>query len=147
MSTDLRVRVATATDDAAVAEVITDAYQGTGVALLERAEDVAARRHQGLVIVVERCGQLVATCTLAPHQAAPGAMVLSRFAVHPAAQRQGIGDDVLKELVALLVARGVTTVAGFSLHQMQAAHRLYQRLGAHPTPYAHGTHYELELTK
>nr|WP_255219550.1 GNAT family N-acetyltransferase [Kocuria salina] len=113
--------------------------------MLERAEDVAARRQQGLVIVVERLGWLVATCTLAPRQATPGAMLLSRFAVHPTAQRQGIGNDVLKELVALLVARGVTTVAGFSLHQMQTAHRLYQRLGAHPTHYAHGTHYELNL--
>lgn len=52
---------------------------------------------------------------------------------------------MLRELRALLVSRSITKVTGFSLHQMYAAHRLYKRLGAHPTHYAHGTHYELNL--
>ena len=112
MSTDLRVRVATAADDAAVATLITDAYQGTGVMFMERPEDVAARRQQGLVIVIEQRGRLVATCTLTPRQAARRTMSLSRFAVHPTVQRQGIGDDVLRELRALLVSRGITDAGG-----------------------------------
>lgn len=148
MSVPLLVREARSVDDEAVAVIVSTAYQATGVQLTEHAAAVAYRRAHGSVFVIEEYGSVVGTFMLTPTTTPQGlpAAKLYRFAVHPRAQRRGIGDAAVRAIISHARERGYYALAGFSPHGMDTAHRLYERYGARPVHLPGGVRYELDLT-
>lgn len=126
----------------AVGELLVLAYRGLGdpldrvvLAYEEVLRDVAARTRHGRVLVAALGDRLVGTVTYAPPGAElsetddPGAATIRMLAVDPAVRRRGVGEALVRECVRLAHADGCTSIVLLTRTSMEAAQRLYERLG------------------
>ena len=94
---------------------------------------------------------VVGTVTLAPYGtsyaevAEPGELEVRMLAVAPEARRRGIAELLVSAALREAVARGATRVVLSTLDSMQAAQRLYQRLGFLAVPERDWGHVEVHL--
>ena len=86
-------------------------------------------------VAVDTTGRLVGNVTVCPpgsrwrELAGDGEGELRMLAVDPAAQGRGVGRALTVAVVERFRAEGAATVVLSSMPAMQAAHRLYERLG------------------
>ena len=112
------------------------------VAAAYRAEvvDVAGRRPYSEVIVAEAGGRLVGAVTLLPdatadgHPWPAGGAVLRLLVVDPAARGRGVGEALTTACVERARAAGAGVVGRHTAPGMEAARRLYERLGFRRAP-------------
>lgn len=139
----MQVRVATAHDHAAVADLTAGVYRGEGFSSADyepALRDVTSRAASATVLVADDGGRVVGAVTVATRggewaeQSAPGEAVIRMLVVAPQARGTGTGEALVT--VCLRVARedGCSVVRLSSQEDMQAAHRLYERLGFVRTP-------------
>jgi len=64
----------------------------------------------------------------------PGELEFRMLAVSPKAQGKGLGERLVKAVLARAKEQGITHVVMSSSEKMTAAHRLYTRLGFHRLP-------------
>ena len=136
---DLVLRRATDADHEPVGALTVAAYaeftDGPEDGYLDQLRDAARRDREAELWVAERDGQVVGTVTIAPEGspwreiARPGEGEFRMLAVSPAARRQGVGE-ALSQLVLDRSREGsCRAIVLSSLHEMHAAHRVYERLG------------------
>lgn len=134
----LKIRQAEPGDYQAIAEILNDAYEKVGATPNETAKTVKERAGSALVFVVDLLGIPVGTLTTAPSGsfygriAKKGQMQVSRFAVHPGFQNQGIAKKMVRTLMHLSRKQGVEALVGASLNSMATAQHLYESIGAQP---------------
>lgn len=135
----MRIRPAT-DEDAAAAQLWTEAYSGRGPGGEGRREPYAERDFheavaRGEALVAERGGKVVGIVVHLPPGASgravakPGESELSRLAVAESARRQGVGRALAEACAALARAAGAEAVALWSRPYQTEAHRLYESLG------------------
>lgn len=124
-------------DYQAVADLLNSAYEGIGTDLAETRHTVGARAQVAATFAAYVEGKPVATITaspaLSPYSvvAQDREMELSRFAVHPKHQGQGVGKQLLLSVLkACAKSSHVDAVVGQSLDTMSAAHTIYRSIGA-----------------
>lgn len=94
---------------------------------------------------------VVGTVTLAPYGtsyaevAEPGELEIRMLAVAPEARRRGIADLLMAAALREAVASGATRVVLSTLDSMEAAQRLYERLGFVAVPERDWGHVEVHL--
>jgi ribosomal protein S18 acetylase RimI-like enzyme len=103
--------------------------------------DVAGRMDAGVVLVALVDGRLVGCVTYVPDASSPlaedlrdGEAGVRMLAVHPAAQRRGIGRALTIACIERARAAGRRGVFLHSDRQMPAAHALYRSLGFRAVP-------------
>lgn len=151
----LRIRQAEPGDYQAIADLLNDSYRKVGARPNETAQTVRERAEGALVLVVDLLGLPVGTLTTAPsgsfygRLAKKGQMQVSRLAVHPDFQGQGIAKKMVRTLMELSRKQGVDALVGASLDTMATAHQLYGSIGAQPVeiPGTKVRGYVLHLTK
>lgn len=151
----LALREAGPADYQPIAELLNRAYRRIGANPNESVESISERAEDALVLVVERFGTIVGTLTAAPagsyygRIAKPGQMEVSRLAVHPKHQRQGVAKQMLNSVAAAARRQGVQALVGASLGTMRDAHRIYAAIGAEPIDIPGTTTriFRLDLTK
>lgn len=111
-----------------------DPYAGELLAADQRASQA------DLVVAVAHDGTLLGTVTFClpgspwAEISRPGEAEFRMLAVAPEARGRGIGEALAAWCVDRAREQGCTAVALSSLDQMQAAHRLYERMGFVRTP-------------
>ena len=127
----------------AVAELTAGVYRGEGFSSADyepQLRDVASRAKTATVLVAELDGELVGAVTVATRggewaeQSVPGEAVIRMLAVAPAARGSGAGEALVRACLEAARADGCTLVRLSSQEDMNAAHRLYERLGFVRTP-------------
>jgi ribosomal protein S18 acetylase RimI-like enzyme len=122
-------------------------------------QDVATRAGQATVLVAAERDRIVGTITYVPAWSPyaefddEDAVGIRMLAVHPAAQRVGVGRALVEECLRLARAEGRARVVLHTTPWMTAAQRLYERLGFerapkrdwHPRPEVELIGYVLEL--
>ena len=141
---ELRIRDATPDDDAAVAAVTDAAYAqyepifGSHWARYhEDLLDISGRRAKSELILAERGGELVGHVTFLPayrNDAIPGGFVgggcgIRVLAVAPSARGLGVGEALVAECIRRARALGAASVLLHTGSFMEAAVRLYGRMG------------------
>ena len=102
---------------------------------LAEVADVAGRRPVTEVLVAERDGRIVGSVTFVPdaaddgHPWPAGGAVLRLLAVEPGSRHQGIGADLTRACVERARRRGALFLGLHTAPVMEAAMRLYERLG------------------
>jgi ribosomal protein S18 acetylase RimI-like enzyme len=139
----LTVRPVLPEEHLAVAELTAAVYVGEGYSSPEyepALRDVASRVASATVLVATLGPDLVGAVTVATRlgewaeQAAPGEAVIRMLAVAPAARGAGAGEALVRACLDAARADGCTLVRLSSQTNMDAAHRLYERLGFVRTP-------------
>ena len=141
---DLVLRRATDADHEPVGALTVAAYteftDGPEDGYLDRLRDAARRDREAELWVAERDGQVVGTVTIAPEGspwreiARPGEGEFRMLAVSPAARRQGVGEALRQQVLDRSREGGCRAIVLSSLHEMHAAHRVYERLGFRRIP-------------
>lgn len=148
------IRQATPADFHEIAELLNAAYSLIPrVNLQETAATVRKRASTALVMVAEADGRIVGTITAASSNssesklAGPGQIELTRLAVAPHMQGQGIGTAIALHSIEWARKRGIRALVGRSLNSMIEAHGLYEKCGAtpHPIPSDRAITYVLDL--
>jgi predicted N-acetyltransferase YhbS len=147
-----RIRNARASDRAAIEAVTLSAYEQYGVVMppalwvryRENIVSTLAAAPPGTQIVAEEDGQIVgsvllypAGATLNPPGGGPMALALPEvrlLAVAPSARGQGLGALLMDECVRRARESGAAALTLHTTDMMQAAMRLYERLGFRRTP-------------
>jgi ribosomal protein S18 acetylase RimI-like enzyme len=108
---------------------------------LAQLRDAAARAADAeLLVAVAPDGRLTGTVTFVPDGgplgeiARPDETEFRMLAVDPAAQGSGVGTALVRRVLDDTRAQGKAAVVCSSLPSMQAAHRVYERLGFRRTP-------------
>lgn len=133
------VRPISEADYEATADLIASVYIGEGFSA-ERARDtlrnVAARAaHASVFVAIDEPDAILGTATLVPlgtpssQIAAEGEMEVRLVAVSPAARGRGVGELLMTACIADARARGARTLVLSTQPTMEAAQRLYERLG------------------
>ncbi len=139
----MQVRVATAHDHAAVADLTAGVYRGEGFssAGYEPAlRDVASRAASATVLVAEDGDRVLGAVTVATRggewaeQSVPGEAVIRMLVVASQARGTGTGEALVRACLDVAREDGCSVVRLSSQEDMQAAHRLYARLGFVRTP-------------
>ncbi|MGZ5400213.1 MAG: GNAT family N-acetyltransferase [Nocardioides sp.] len=140
----MEIRRAAAEELAAIGELTVTAYAGftTGADdfYVEHLRDAAARDREAELWVAEHDGALVGTVTIAPEGSPwrelgkPGEGEFRMLAVAPAARGRGVGEALVRHALDRFRAAGNARVVLCSLVDMDAAHRIYQRLGFERAP-------------
>lgn len=137
----MRIRLARPEELAVVGEITVAANasfrSGPDDPYIERLRDAAARaEHAELWVAVEQeSGQVLGTVTTCPpgspwrELARDGEGEFRMLAVAPDAQRRGVGDALVRHVLAHYRAGGARAVVLSSLVEQVAAHRLYTRHG------------------
>ncbi len=137
----MRVRRATEADHAAVGEVTVAAYreytQAAEVGYVEHLRDAASRHREAELWLAEDedSGEVLGTVTLCPvgspwrEIGADDEAEFRMLAVSPAAQRRGVGTELMDLVVRRAREDGAAAVVLSSLAEMTAAHRIYERQG------------------
>ncbi|HVA61688.1 MAG TPA: GNAT family N-acetyltransferase [Mycobacteriales bacterium] len=141
------VRTATPADFPAVAELTVRVYVDggfTGASYAPRLADAAGRAAAGDLLVAEdpATRAIVGTASLFGWQAGPewseragpGEAVLRMLAVDEAARGRGIGAALTRSAIVRARRMGCHRLRLLTQPNMQAAHRLYQRLGFERAP-------------
>ncbi len=139
----LSVRPVLPEEHLAVAELTAGVYVGDGYSNEDyepALRDVASRVATATVLVATHGPDLVGAVTVATRggewaeQAVHGEAVVRMLVVAPAARGAGAGGALLRACLDQARADGCTLVRLSSQENMQAAHRLYDRLGFTRTP-------------
>ena len=107
---------------------------------VETLRDVASRAAAAEVLVAADDGRVLGTVTFVPDGgplgeiAGPDEAEFRMLAVDPAAQGRGVGLALMEHLVDDSRARGKTAIVCSSQPTMEAAHRIYDRLGFERDP-------------
>jgi ribosomal protein S18 acetylase RimI-like enzyme len=142
-SSVLTVRPVRPEEHDAVAELTAQVYVGEGFSNPEyepALRSVASRVASATVLVASLGADLVGAVTVASRggewaeQSAPGEAVIRMLVVSPSARGQGVGEALVRACLEQARADGCTLVRLSSQPDMQAAHRLYARLGFARTP-------------
>jgi GNAT superfamily N-acetyltransferase len=103
---------------------------------VEDMTNVRARLNESELIVAELDGQLTGTVTLyldvghvSPKRWPKGWAGVRLLAVHPAYRRRGIGRALMEECVRRCRNQGVAAIGLHTIEMMDAAHRIYERMG------------------
>src|SRR5690348_9036056 len=102
--------------------------------------DVASRAAAAEVLVAADDGRVLGTVTFVPDGgplgeiAAPDEAEFRMLAVDPAAQGRGVGIALMEHIVEDSRARGKRAIVCSSQPAMEAAHRIYDRLGFEREP-------------
>lgn len=135
------IRPATPEDYPAVGELTVAAYRADGLLAdghpyQEELADVAGRAAAGdLLVATGPDGQVIGAVLLVlsgsayAEVARPGEAEFRTLAVAPSAQRQGVGELLVRACVDLATRRGCTALVLSARDIAAAAHRLYARLG------------------
>ena len=139
----LTVRPVRPEEHLAVAELTAGVYVGDGYSDPEyepALRDVASRAATATVLVATLGPDLVGAVTVATRggewaeQAVQGEAVIRMLVVAPAARGAGTGEALVRACLDQARSDGCTLVRLSSQENMQAAHRLYERLGFTRTP-------------
>jgi ribosomal protein S18 acetylase RimI-like enzyme len=88
-----------------------------------------------LLVAVDPQGMVLGTITVCTpgsplgELSRPGELELRMLAVAPGARRRGVGEDLVRAVLARARKTGVRRVVLYSAEKMHVAHRLYARLG------------------
>lgn len=97
--------------------------------------DALRRADEATVLVALEDGAVLGTVTVAEHGSAYAEIATAdegevrMLAVDPAARGRGIGEALMRAALEHAFGRGADRVVLSSLPAMQAAHRMYERLG------------------
>lgn len=136
----ITIRPAQPSDFPAIADILNRAYDHIGVDLGETAETVQERNEEALVMVLEAHETILATITAAPsgsyygRMASAGQAEISRLAVAPEYQGEGLGTAMLATVAESCRRQGIAELVGASLDTMTTAHHMYETAGAKPKP-------------
>ncbi len=139
----LEVRVASPSEHDEAGELTARTYLDEGYADVEYAEvlrDVAGRAGSTTVLVGLLDGRLVGTVTLAlggteyAHRSDAGEAEIRMLATLAKARGHGVGTALVEECLRLAREAGCSVVRLSTQPTMQAAHRVYERLGFTRTP-------------
>lgn len=139
----VRVRAARPEEHAAVGELTARVYRTSGFVpaghpYLATLRDAAGRAGAGELLVAEDAdGRLVGSAALIPPGAAhygdpaagPGDATLRALVVDPTGQRAGVGETLVRACIDRARALGAPVLWLSTLPGMDAAQRLYRRLG------------------
>lgn len=137
------VRAATPADHEAVAALTVAVYVDEGYddgGYAPQLGDVASRVASATVLIAEDDGRLLGAVTAVTrggpwaNQAAAGEAEIRMLAVAPDARGRGVGEVLTRACLDQAREDGCTLVRLSSQESMQAAHRLYARLGFVRTP-------------
>lgn len=136
------VRLATPTDHPAIGALTVEAYRADGQLTGDnpyehQLRDVAgrARDNEVLVAVDEETGAVLGSVTFVlpasdlVELSRPGEAEFRMLAVHPAAQRRGVGRALVRACVARAVERGCSAVVICTRDFAKPALRMYEALG------------------
>ncbi|MEJ7795879.1 MAG: GNAT family N-acetyltransferase [Nocardioides sp.] len=135
----MEIRRAANDEHAVIGELTVEAYAAftTGAEdfYVEHLRDAAARDRDAELWVAEVEGDVVGTLTIAPEGSPwrelgrPGEGEFRMLAVAPAARGRGVGEALVRHALDRFRAAGNGRVVLCSLVDMDAAHRIYRRLG------------------
>jgi len=145
----ITVRVAEPSEYGALGELVVAAYRGltnadTSAGYEDRLRAVAQRAVDGVVLAAVkganaadgRDGEVVGCVTYVPGLESPlaeelveGEAAVRMLGVHPAAQRQGVGEALMVACIDRARAAGRGRLVLHSTPWMASAHRLYERIG------------------
>ena len=141
---DLVLRLATRADHEPVGALTVAAYSefthGPADGYVDLLRDAARRDREAELWVAERDGQVVGTVTIAPEGSRwreigrPGEGEFRMLAVSPAARGQGVGEALSQLVLDRSREVDCRAIVLSSLHEMRAAHRVYERLGFRRIP-------------
>lgn len=133
------VRPVAEAEHGATADLIASVYIGEGFSAetaRDTLRDVASRAaHARVFVAVDASGAILGTATLVPHGtpssqiAAQGEMEVRLVAVSPASRGRGIGELLMNICISEARARGAAMLVLSTQTTMEAAQRLYSRLG------------------
>jgi GNAT superfamily N-acetyltransferase len=131
---DSRIRVATAADVPAIADIVDQAYQHyiarIGKPPGPMLDDYAARVLEGTVWVLEEGGVIAAIIVLLP---APNYLLLDNIAVRPTRQGLGLGSRLLAFAEDEALRRGYREIRLYTHETMVENQRLYASIGYEET--------------
>jgi GNAT superfamily N-acetyltransferase len=131
---DSRIRVATAADVPAIADIVDQAYQHyiarIGKPPGPMLDDYAARVLEGTVWVLEEGGVIAAIIVLLP---APNYLLLDNIAVRPTRQGLGLGSRLLAFAEDEALRRGYREIRLYTHETMVENQRLYASIGYQET--------------
>ncbi len=141
----IEVRAATPDELAAAGDVVVEAYLDLPGArhedYLEHVRDAAGRAEACLVLVAVEDGRVLGSVSYVPGPDNPYADVeraseagFRMLGVAVAAQRRGIGRQLVEACIELAQRDHRTALAIVSSQRMTRAHALYERLGFHRAP-------------
>jgi len=139
----LTVRPVRPDEHAAVADLTAAVYRGEGYSSADyepALRDVTSRVATATVLVALDGERVVGAVTVATRggawaeQSVAGEAVIRMLAVAPDARGAGAGEALTRGALDVARADGAALVRLSSQEQMQAAHRLYERLGFSRTP-------------
>ncbi len=145
----VRVRTAEPTDLERVGELTAKAYIADELIaadheyVAELADAVRRHDHATVLVAVEQTPdgeRVLGTITLATPDspfaeiAEPDEMELRMLAVDPEARRRGIGELLMREAIERGLGWGAQRVVLSTMTTMEAAQRIYERLGLHREP-------------
>lgn len=136
----MKICRATADDLATVGDLTVAAYEpfllGPDDGYVEHLRDAAARHAQAeLWVATDDEGALLGTVTITPENSPwreigrAGEGEFRMLAVAPAAQGRGVGEALVRHVIAEARVAGRHAVVMSSLDEMASAHRVYERLG------------------
>jgi GNAT superfamily N-acetyltransferase len=129
-----RIRVATAADVPAIADIVDQAYQHyiarIGKPPGPMLDDYAARVLEGTVWVLEEGGVIAAIIVLLP---APNYLLLDNIAVRPTRQGLGLGSRLLAFAEDEALRRGYREIRLYTHETMVENQRLYASIGYQET--------------
>lgn len=140
----MEIRIADPTDLRAAGELTVAAYSdftlGPDDPYVARLRDAAARAREAELWVAGLSEALMGCVTWCPQGSpwreisGPGEGEFRMLAVSPAAQGQGVGEELARHCIGLSRAAGDSAMVLSSLRDMVSAHRLYGRLGFERLP-------------
>jgi ribosomal protein S18 acetylase RimI-like enzyme len=142
----VEIREARPEDHQAIAELTVAAYRALPGAPLSggyeaRLRDVVGRATAALVLVAVEDGDIVGAVTYVPGPQSPWAELLDEgeagvrmLAVHPAAQRRGVGTVLVRACIDRARRDGRRRVRLHTTSWMTDARRIYERLGFRRDP-------------
>ncbi|QIM15260.1 GNAT family N-acetyltransferase [Leucobacter insecticola] len=138
MSNSLMIRRVRPEEYAQVGALLRAAYEASyelDAEYLAEIEDVASRDAVAQVLVVEEDDRILGSVTV-PHEgdrlqsdSAPGEMDMRLLGVSEEARGRGIGELLMRHCAKLARDRGAHRLVLHTGHFMEAAQRLYERLG------------------